>query len=811
MFEIQIEDHKNKLISSLQSSFENGSETNCALVCEGKTIRCHKYLLVAFSHHFRTLFAGQPPAEHSIIIYVTNMKFEHLKILIESIYYGRLKIAKEQLPELLKSAQSLGFTHLCNTDFWKFTNSEQTSDNATDKDIEVISVSGRKESATLSVPHTDEGMKARNASPQCAQQPKDVIINEQVLKQQQSQSQAHGELVSPKVSHPFSAAGASITKPLANVAPNTAPVKISPKIQAVPQQLFSEANCILSRCLELISKPTSSGMQTTVSQSIPTTTFASSNLIPTCAPISSLEGNYNQIPAQPRPANSFSAYKSTKSVEPQNYSVALNEDLIGDRVRYVEHATKMQASQYLSNKAYPINYPKGYSKPHAEPPPTSLHWKYPSSYPQMVPAQRPYPTPLSPQNQKADTNVQIQNYVRNPEPLSLSIKQRQNIPKLHSHFHPGLQQPYMSYDQRLHSFQKPLSGENQMLHSPTTVITENPMSDRSSIRRDSSHTHSQALANRNSSLLSQALLVSPDSRHPDFQQPDSRQLDSRQQALRHLPVTDNRQYLASKDPFQALISAKAALEKKKMEEEAIEKKSVSEDQTPTPKATNLSPNVSYTSSHSSTSPIQRSSLSNSTLSQDKRVETPLQPNSSEEYSNAEQFEIHASQNQERKSFEENNGRKEENDEKRDKIIIIEEAPRSGSVSNESDIIFEDDIDEKDIEGESAEDYNERRRNELNLRNEGEENKKNENSGIQPPFKKRKSSAGETKSGYPCEVCGKVLSCYYYMQEHIRVKHKRQNLTCTIVGCDYQVLERNKLKQHLIDVHGKHCRRGRSRE
>jgi hypothetical protein len=78
---------------------------DATIAAEGRKIQVHKVVLSACSSYFQMLF-NETPCQHPIII-IKDMSYNHLKTLIEFMYYGEVNISQDQLPVILKAAESL--------------------------------------------------------------------------------------------------------------------------------------------------------------------------------------------------------------------------------------------------------------------------------------------------------------------------------------------------------------------------------------------------------------------------------------------------------------------------------------------------------------------------------------------------------------------------------------------------------------------------------------------------------------------------------------------------------------------------------
>lgn len=75
------------------------------LACDGLSVRAHKMVLSACSPFFQSLFI-QNPCEHPIVI-LKDIRFVDLKALVQFMYRGEVNVSQDQLPTLLKAAETL--------------------------------------------------------------------------------------------------------------------------------------------------------------------------------------------------------------------------------------------------------------------------------------------------------------------------------------------------------------------------------------------------------------------------------------------------------------------------------------------------------------------------------------------------------------------------------------------------------------------------------------------------------------------------------------------------------------------------------
>ena len=90
--------------------YEAHSLVDVTIGCERSSLKAHKMVLAASSPYFQALFMDNP-CKHPIVI-LKDVKFEDLKALVEFMYRGEVTVTQEQLPSLLKAAETLQITRV---------------------------------------------------------------------------------------------------------------------------------------------------------------------------------------------------------------------------------------------------------------------------------------------------------------------------------------------------------------------------------------------------------------------------------------------------------------------------------------------------------------------------------------------------------------------------------------------------------------------------------------------------------------------------------------------------------------------------
>lgn len=83
------------LRSNLRRYLQDESFADVTLACEGQRIRCHRMILASASEYFESLLNSKDFPDvgtSNTIIYLKDVKFWELKVLIEYLYNGEITI-----------------------------------------------------------------------------------------------------------------------------------------------------------------------------------------------------------------------------------------------------------------------------------------------------------------------------------------------------------------------------------------------------------------------------------------------------------------------------------------------------------------------------------------------------------------------------------------------------------------------------------------------------------------------------------------------------------------------------------------------
>lgn len=102
--------YESTILQVFQEMYEAHSLVDVTIGCERSSLKAHKMVLAASSPYFQALFMDNP-CKHPIVI-LKDIKFDDLRALVEFMYRGEVTVSQEQLPSLLKAADTLQITRL---------------------------------------------------------------------------------------------------------------------------------------------------------------------------------------------------------------------------------------------------------------------------------------------------------------------------------------------------------------------------------------------------------------------------------------------------------------------------------------------------------------------------------------------------------------------------------------------------------------------------------------------------------------------------------------------------------------------------
>ncbi|XP_043496575.1 protein tramtrack, alpha isoform-like isoform X2 [Polistes fuscatus] len=120
--------HQPNFISVFSNLLSSETLVDVTLAAEGRHLQAHKVVLSACSTYFQSLFTVNP-CQHPIVI-LKDVKFSDLKIMVDFMYYGEVNISQDQLPSIIKTAESLKIKglaemHTASLTKWPSSSSEQ--------------------------------------------------------------------------------------------------------------------------------------------------------------------------------------------------------------------------------------------------------------------------------------------------------------------------------------------------------------------------------------------------------------------------------------------------------------------------------------------------------------------------------------------------------------------------------------------------------------------------------------------------------------------------------------------------------------
>ncbi|KAK0161002.1 hypothetical protein PV327_009523 [Microctonus hyperodae] len=127
----------NNIATSFESLWEEEGLVDVTLASDGQCLTAHKVILSASSPFFKKVFQTNP-CQHPVII-LQDVHFSELEALLIFIYKGEVNIEQENLPALLKAAETLQIRGLSGGDIFakeshkKFATTELQRNDASEK------------------------------------------------------------------------------------------------------------------------------------------------------------------------------------------------------------------------------------------------------------------------------------------------------------------------------------------------------------------------------------------------------------------------------------------------------------------------------------------------------------------------------------------------------------------------------------------------------------------------------------------------------------------------------------------------------
>lgn len=111
-FLLKWNNHRSNMVNVFESLLQSENLVDVTIAVEGKFLKAHKIVLSACSPYFESMFVTQTPAEKHPILIFHDMKFAHLKTLLDFMYRGEISIDERDLSDVLKVAEALSIRGL---------------------------------------------------------------------------------------------------------------------------------------------------------------------------------------------------------------------------------------------------------------------------------------------------------------------------------------------------------------------------------------------------------------------------------------------------------------------------------------------------------------------------------------------------------------------------------------------------------------------------------------------------------------------------------------------------------------------------
>ena len=98
--------HEDNLLNVFEQLLHQEALVDVTLATEGKSLKCHKVVLSACSSYFKSILSGTDQTQHPIVI-LRDISWSELNIIVQYMYKGEMNISQEELPSILKIAESL--------------------------------------------------------------------------------------------------------------------------------------------------------------------------------------------------------------------------------------------------------------------------------------------------------------------------------------------------------------------------------------------------------------------------------------------------------------------------------------------------------------------------------------------------------------------------------------------------------------------------------------------------------------------------------------------------------------------------------
>lgn len=108
--------HSIKMTEAFETMFLDETLCDISICCEGEVVKAHRVILAASSSYFKQILSGINCQTQYPIIFVNGIHMPDLSAMLEFMYRGEVTIPQTQLPSLIKSAEVLGISGLCQLD-----------------------------------------------------------------------------------------------------------------------------------------------------------------------------------------------------------------------------------------------------------------------------------------------------------------------------------------------------------------------------------------------------------------------------------------------------------------------------------------------------------------------------------------------------------------------------------------------------------------------------------------------------------------------------------------------------------------------
>ncbi|KAF4518489.1 hypothetical protein B566_EDAN006494 [Ephemera danica] len=98
--------HQPNFVTVFSNLLNNQALTDVTLAAEGQHLEAHRVVLSACSTYFQSLFTTSKSHLHPIVI-LKDVQFRDLRTMVDFMYSGEVHVSQEQLPSILKTAETL--------------------------------------------------------------------------------------------------------------------------------------------------------------------------------------------------------------------------------------------------------------------------------------------------------------------------------------------------------------------------------------------------------------------------------------------------------------------------------------------------------------------------------------------------------------------------------------------------------------------------------------------------------------------------------------------------------------------------------